>query len=277
MLKELEPFLNKPPLYTSSTNQFWNDDHISRYVLDSHLNPDEDAASRNPVFTDRSVSWIASIAPPYRYTTLLDLGCGPGLYAERFSRAGYTVTGIDFSTRSISYAKEQTAIHNSGIKYFYQDYLSINYDNCFDLITLIYCDFGVLSAVDRALLLDKVYKGLKSGGKFILDVFTPAQHQGKKEACDWRYHPDGGFWDKQPHLCLNSFYRYDEDNTILNQTIVANENGVECYNIWEHCFTKDALLLEAQTAVFTQYKLYGDVSGKAYDGQGNIICAVFTK
>lgn len=277
MLKGLIKYLNKPQLYESSTNQFWNDEYISKYVLDSHLNPGVDMASRKPEFIDQSVYWITSIAPPSQFHCLLDLGCGPGLYAERFSQAGYSVIGIDFSKRSIEYARRQTAVHKSGISYFYQDYMTMDYDSCLDVITLIYCDFGVLSTNNRATLMSKVYRALKPGGKFILDVFTPIQHQDKKETCDWEYHPNGGFWDEQPYLCLNSFHRYDEDNTVLNQTIVINENRVECYNIWEHCFTKNTLLSEAQTAGFTQYELYGDASGKKYDEQGNIICAVLTK
>ncbi len=277
MIKNLTRFLKKPPLHTQSTNQFWDDEYISQFVLESHLNPDVEAASRKPEFLDKSAAWIAETAPPSRYTNLLDLGCGPGLYAERFSRTGYFVTGIDFSKRSIEYANSQTDIQKSGVNYLYQNYLTIDYDNRFDVITLIYCDFGVLSTKDRASLINKIYRGLKAGGKFILDVFTPVQHQGKPETRDWKYQPSGGFWSVQPHLCLNAFYRYDEDNTVLNQTIVINKESVECYNIWEHCFTKENLLSEARSAGFVQYELYGDISGKPFDEQGNIICAVFTK
>jgi hypothetical protein len=74
-----------------------------------------------------------------------------------------------------------------------------------------------------------------------------------------------------------TLYRYDEDHTVLNQTIVINGSSVECYNIWEHCFTKDALLGEAQAAGFTQYEVYGDVCGTAFNEHGSIICAVFAK
>jgi 2-polyprenyl-3-methyl-5-hydroxy-6-metoxy-1,4-benzoquinol methylase len=38
---------------------------------------------------------------------LLDLGCGPGLYAERFSRAGVKIVGLEISQRSLDYASEQ--------------------------------------------------------------------------------------------------------------------------------------------------------------------------
>ena len=53
---------------------------------------------------DRSVQWLKSIIPQRK---ILDLGCGPGLYTIRLSAAGYDVTGMDYSRRSIAYAKEQ--------------------------------------------------------------------------------------------------------------------------------------------------------------------------
>lgn len=277
MFDELARLSGKPPLYTPSTNRFWDDEHISRFVLDSHLNPEADEASRRPEFMDESAAWIASLAPPSEFPRLLDLGCGPGLYASRFHAAGYRVTGIDFSRRSIEYAKEQAAARGDAIEYFYRDYLTIDYDGCFDLVVLLYCDFGALPAADRAVLLSKVHAALRPGGTFILDVFTPVEHVGKPETRDWHYHRDGGFWSGQPHLCLDSFFRYDEDGTVLSQTIVVGKNQTDCYNIWEHCFTAAGLLSEAGAAGFAQHRLFADVRGRPFDEQGNVMCAVFTK
>ncbi len=277
MLDDIKGFLTKPPLYAPSTNRFWDDEHISKAILQAHLNPDGDAASRKPQFIERSASWITSIAPPRQYPTLLDLGCGPGLYAQRFDQVGYKVTGVDFSRRSIDYAKTQAVSNGREISYHYQDYLTIEYDNCFDLITMIYCDFGVLSTQDRKTLLKKAYTALKSGGKLILDAFTPTQHQGKTEQKTWQYSKDGGFWDQEPHLCIEAFYRYDEDNTVLNQTIVMKDASVQCYNIWEHCFTQESLLSEVKDAGFYCAALYGDIAGKPYIEGGNMICVVLTK
>jgi len=129
-------------------------------MLEAHLNPQEEAATRRHEFLDRSVQWISKIAPPSRYKSLLDLGCGPGLYAQRFHEAGYSVTGVDFSRRSIAYAIEQAKLLGSAIEYHYQNYLTMNYRNQFDVVTLIYCDYAVLPLADRLLLLKRIYKVL---------------------------------------------------------------------------------------------------------------------
>jgi len=274
---QIQAYLSKPALYAPSTKRFWDDVHISKALLEAHLNPNWDAASRKFDFIDRSVKWIASIMPPESYPALLDLGCGPGLYAERFDQAGYRVTGLDFSMRSIEYAQAQAIASKREIAYFYQDYLTMDYEACFDLITLIYCDFGVLSTQDRSTLLSKIYHALKPNGRFVVDVFTPVQHQGKEESKTWQSCEGGGFWDQDSHVCLQAFYRYDQDGTVLNQTVVIKEDSVECYHIWEHCFTKAGLLAEAEAAGFRCTGLYGDVAGKQYTEDGSVICAVFTK
>lgn len=276
MFNELKKYTTKPKLYAPSTNKFWDDEHISKGMLAAHLNPNWDAATRKPEFIDKSVDWISEIAPSSQYKLLLDLGCGPGLYAERFNSAGYSVTGVDFSKRSIAYAKEQTLLNKSTIEYHYQNYLTIDYIEQFDVITLIYCDYAALSITDRLILLRKVYQALKTNGKFIFDVFTPLMR--KKESHSWEYYKESGFFSEKPHICLESVYHYDdEDNTELRQSIVITEEAVSCYNIWDHFFTKEALLSEIQTAGFNTFEFYGDISGKEFSDSGETICGVLTK
>lgn len=276
MFNELKKYITKPELYTPSTNKFWDDDHISKGMLEAHLNPDLEAASRKHEFLDKSVNWISKIAPSSQYKLLLDLGCGPGLYTERFKNAGYSVTGMDFSKRSIEYAKEQTLINKSNIEYHYQNYLTINYIEQFDVITLIYCDYAALSFMDRLTLLKKVYQALKPGGKFIFDVFTPVMR--KAESHLWQYSDKGGFLSEKSHICLESVYQYDdEDKTELRQYIVITEDAVNCYNIWDHFFTRDALLPEIQAIGFSTFEFYGDIAGKEFSQTGETICGVITK
>jgi SAM-dependent methyltransferase len=276
MFNELKKYTTKPKLYAPSTNKFWDGEHISKGMLEAHLNPNWDAATRKPEFLDKSVNWISQIAPPSQYKFLLDLGCGPGLYAERFSSAGYSVTGVDFSKRSIAYAKEQTLLNKSNIEYCYQNYLTIDYIEQFDVITLIYCDYPALSITDRLILLRKVYQALRPNGKFIFDVFTPFMR--KDESRSWQYCEEGGFLSEKPYICLESVYQYDdEDNTELRQSIVITEETINCYNIWDHFFTKEALLSEIQTAGFNAFEFYGDIAGKEFSDTGETICGVFTK
>ena len=98
--------------------------------------------------------------------------------------------------------------------------MTMDYIERFDVIVLIYCDYGALSITDRLMLLKKIYQALRPNGKFILDVFTPLMR--KSESRSWQYHEKGGFFIDEPHICLEAVYQYDdEDNTELRQTIVV--------------------------------------------------------
>lgn len=275
MFKELCKYLNKPIIYAPSTSAFWDDEHISKKMLEAHLNPSWDAATRNHLFVDKSAQWISKLVPPSQYKYLLDLGCGPGLYAERFNKAGYIVTGIDFSKRSIAYAKEQASINKSNIEYYYKNYLTIDYKEKYDVATLIYCDYAALSFKDRVTLLKKTREALKPGGKLIFDVFTPVIRRAESQT--WNYNEHGGFYTEKPHLCIESVHQYEEDGTELRQSIVVTEDNVNCYNVWDHFFTTENLEAEIRSAGFNQIEFYGDVAGAELSKESETICAVVTK
>lgn len=211
MFYKLYEYLKKPPSYAPSSTKFWDDEYISKQMLAAHLNPDFEGASRKHKFIEKSVQWIYKIAPPEQYRNLLDLGCGPGLYTQRLAEKEYKVTGIDYSKRSINYAKNIANKTATQIDYIYQNYLSITYENQFDIIILIYCDFGVLSDIDRMTLLRKAYKALKKGGKLIIDAFTPYNFTHRNEETSWEVYEEPGFWNNEKHICFNGFYKYEND------------------------------------------------------------------
>ena len=49
-----------PKVYEKSTSAFWDDEHISKYMLEAHINPNEDGATRKMDFVRKSVDWITA-------------------------------------------------------------------------------------------------------------------------------------------------------------------------------------------------------------------------
>jgi len=276
MFTQLMAMMKKPALYEKGTAELWTDEHISKGMLESHLNPDWDAATRNHETVREIVKWINTIAPEEQYRDLLDLGCGPGIYTEEFHKAGYEVSGMDFSERSINYARYSAQEKNFPITYYHQDYLTLEFATQFDLVTLIYYDFGVLSAEDRAKLLKKIHTALRPGGLLIFDVFTSQQYSGRKEYKSWEY-AEKGFFCAKPHLCLNSFYRYDEQNTFCDQHIIVTERKVRHINVWEHTFTRSELSQDLSTAGLGVKAFYGNMTGADYCHGGKEMCVVAQK
>ncbi|MEL7602020.1 MAG: class I SAM-dependent methyltransferase [Bacillota bacterium] len=276
MYEKLIQYLSeRPAAYAPGTSKFWDDPHISKGMLEAHLDPDMEAATRRLEFVQRSAAWIARTANPAQRPRLLDLGCGPGIYAELFHSHGFDVTGMDLSPRSIAYATEHAAAQQADIRYVCGNYLDVDFDRALDVITLIYCDFGVLSPADRTRLLEKVYRALKPGGLFIADVCTMKQYAGQEEKNTWSFE-NGGFWSKNPYGCLYSFCYYD-NRIILDRYVVVEENSVRCFNIWNHGFLPEEIEADCKAAGFETVSLFGDVAGGRLTEDSKAICAVARK
>lgn len=273
MYKQLLDYLKKyPQAYEADPAMLWNDEHISKGMLEAHLNPDREAASRKHDFIDKSIKWMKTLCDTKDQNCLLDLGCGPGIYAEKLHDVGFFVTGIDFSKRSIQYAKQSARNNNKKIEYVYQNYLDINYENQFDIVTIIYCDYGVLNPADREKLLLKIRRALKPGGKLILDGFTKQNYADFVENQSVTYE-ESGYWAPIPYSCITRTLRYGE-NLFLEQYIVITKTTCKCYNIWNSVFDIDSLKQEFENAGFTSFQFYGDVTGKDYCESSKTICIV---
>lgn len=277
MFEKLVASLRKPEPFAPSTFVFWDDSHVSKGLLEAHLDPNLEAASRPHSFIDKSVEWISEIVPPYSHNKILDIGCGPGLYAERFNAKGYLVTGIDFSRKSIEYAKNRAELRNQNITYIHKNYLEMDFINQFDVITLIYCDYAVSSPKDRELLLSNVFKALKSSGKFIFDVFTENEFKNKKEFQTWELIETESFWKPHQHLCMEAHFIYDESLRLDQYVIIDSEEKIDVIRNWFQIFTVESIIAEIEAMGFKKYKIYGDVAGGPYHEQSKTICLVIEK
>lgn len=276
-LEHLAALTARPALGQPGEPLFWDDPHISRQMLEAHLNPDIDAASRRPAAIERSVEWLMAalrLAPGMR---LLDLGCGPGLYAERFARRGLRVTGIDYSRRSIDYAREQARLQGLDIEYVYQDYLTLDRGAEFDAAVLIYCDFGVLTPADRDILLSRVRGALRPGGRFAFDVFTghklgpttvgPGGAPGAAEEHEvqrWEI-CRSGFWKDEPYLCLEQRFYYPEGPAYLDQYVVIGQTGApKVYRVWDYLYSPETITAVLATQSFDVQGIWADLEGTPY-------------
>lgn len=276
MYRTLSSMVERPPLYTKNTIPFWDDEHISKQMLKAHLDPDFEGASRKHSFIEQSVGWIKTLVPSSSHRRLLDIGCGPGIYAERFAKAGYEVTGIDFSTRSIAYAVASAREKQAPIRYFCQDYLNLDLRETFDLAVMIYCDYGALCTSDRNKLMRTVYERLRPGGKFLLDVFSAVAYDRFEEAQTWEHCENGGFWSQEPYIAIHGRYKYLESAT-LEHTIILADKAVRNYYLWNTYFTQEMLTQEAADAGFQVCGLFGDVAGSGLEKESLTMAILLEK
>jgi SAM-dependent methyltransferase len=269
--------MQKPEPFSKSTAPFWDDPYISEQMLEAHLDPNCDLASRKHDTIDRSVEWIVKELSLQEGDRIFDLGCGPGLYCARFAEREFIVTGIDYSKRSIQHAKEYATSNKLKIEYIYKDYLTIDYSNIFDLVTLIYCDFGVLSDQDRDLLLCKIHKSMKPGGYFLFDICTPKYHDSVKEERTWKYE-EKGFWRPIPYLLLTEKIKYPRQGVLLTQYFVFDSNSnFDIYRIWDHAYTKDSISEALSGAGFNDMQFFGDITGRGYSDNSETMAVIAGK
>lgn len=275
---QLEGISSRPePFEFYTAVDLWTDGYTSKQMLDFHLNTGIDVSSRRGEFIDRSVKWIAShfgIGPGSR---IADFGCGPGLYANRLAQLGARVTGIDFSERSISYARETAEKLGLTVEYIHRDYMDFKTQNRFNLILMIMCDFCALSPSQRMKLLTKFHSLLLPGGYILLDVYSMNSFKQREETSLYTENLLDGFWSGEKYYGFLNTFKYDEEKVVLDKyTIIEAKRTRTVYN-WLQYFSPESLSKEFQEAGFTEPDLYGDVAGNQFDKTNSEFAVIGTK
>ncbi|HAS89943.1 MAG TPA: class I SAM-dependent methyltransferase [Desulfovibrio sp.] len=278
MFKELEDINSRPlPFEFYTASDLWTDEYVARQMLNYHLNPDIDAASRNTQFIAESSKWIIERFELNSSKQLADFGCGPGLYSTRFAEEGAHVTGIDFSENSISYAREKAKAHSLEIDYIITNYLEFKTAKQFDLITMIMCDFCALSPAQRSILLRKFYSLLKHGGSILLDVYSITAFCKLNEKRIFELNLMDGFWAPEKYYGFLNTYKYEQEKVMLDKyTIIEKKRTRTIYN-WLQYFSPDDLTTEFVNYGFSKIELLGNVSGNKYQNKSNEFAIIATK
>lgn len=277
-MSDILKYADKPGLYENGTAEMWTDNYISKQLLQIHLNPDIDLASRKKTTIKNTVEWILKKSPGEKMN-ILDLGCGPGLYSELLCEAGHYVTGIDISKNSIEYARKETERKKLGIEYLCGSYLDFKFgENKYDLVIMIYTDFGALKPADRDKLIMKISGTLKPGGIMIFDIINDTNIKEKITPSGWDI-SENGFWRDNIYLALSRSFYYAENKVMLNQHIIADDDEVCVYRFWTHFFSNDDLPGIFENTPFDDLQFFTDVlpADGIWNGDNITFCRAVNK
>ena len=262
LLKEINA--RPEPFQYYMAEALWTDEHTSKKMLEYHLNESVNVSSRKGEFIQRSVEWIASHFNVNSQTSIADFGCGPGLYTTRLAEKGVDVTGIDFSERSIRYATQTAAQKGLHIHYVRQNYLEFETDKQFDLILMIMCDFCALSPAQRQTMIHKFSKLLKPRGSVLLDVYSLASFDQRKEVATYKHNLLDGFWSQEDYYGFLNTFKYDKEKVVLDKyTIIEQARTRVVYN-WLQYFSRDAIAREFEENGMKVEEFYSDVAGAPF-------------
>lgn len=265
MFTELLEINTRPkPFEFYTASELWANDHTSQKMLEYHLNESIDVSSRNISFINLSVEWIMKYFNLTTDSYLIDFGCGPGLYTTRFAKNRISVTGIDFSRRSIEYAGRTAVKENLDINYIHSDYLKYEPEGKFDLVTMIMCDYCALSPDQRKLMLDKFKKILKPDGSILLDVYSLNFFNRREENAVYEFNQMEKFWSPHDYYSFQSTFKYDREKVVLDKYTIIEKSGKRVVYNWLQYFSPEALTDEFEQSGLKIVEVFSDVAGSSY-------------
>lgn len=270
-LELLRQLAHRPAPYgTGGPHELWTDPHVQGQLLAAHLDPELDAASPPHTDIDRGAAFIVDHLGVDGDTRVLDLGCGPGLYAERLAAVAGHVHGIDLSATSIAEARRRAPSRNT--TFTVGDYLTDDLPE-HDLALLLMRDYTAMSPAARTGLLRRIRARLSPGGRLLLDVPTPVAFARVREGCTLTEQPDGGFWAAAGYVEVHQTFRY-ADALALDRYLVAEAARTRTVHVWTGHLDVEAARAELAAAGLTLHEVHGDITGAPYDPDGEVVALV---
>jgi len=271
MYELLQDISRRPqPFSRYTAKALWTRPHLARQMLQYHLNQESELASRRFETIDQIVSWIDSQLG-LSGKRVCDLGCGPGLYTQRFAARGADVNGVDFSAHSLEYARLKAKENKQSISYTQADYLSDDLPVGFDIVTLIYTDYSVLSPTQRASLLGRIRKMLKPGGRLVMDVAGMGSLANKEECTLIESNLMSGFWAEGDYVGIQRSFVYPDECLSVDRYMIVEPAGTWQVFNWFQYFTPAGLQKELGSAGFAVERMFGGLRGEPLQDDGDFI------
>jgi SAM-dependent methyltransferase len=172
-------------------------------MLREHLDEAHGAATRQAAERAAQLDWLWERLSLELGSRVLDLTCGPGLYAVPLAERGAHVTGVDFSPASIAHARRLALEAGVGgccqfVEVDVRDYEPAA--ESFDAALFLYGQLAVFPRDEAAKLLRKTASALRPGGRLCVELLDPRRIDKKDSS--WWFTDDTGLWGERPFLHL---------------------------------------------------------------------------
>lgn len=218
--------VSRPPLGAAVPGKLpWGDPEFSARMLREHLDQAHDRASRRAPTIDAHVEWILGSLLGGRPGRVLDLGCGPGLYAERLAALGCSCLGVDISPAAVAHAERIARERHLDCTYVLGDLRTVDLGSGHDLAMLLFGELNTFARDDAAHLLARVARCLRPGGTLLLEAhaFEAVVAEGTTGAT-W-YTSQHGLFSEHPHLVLSEHAWDDRRAMATTRLVVVDDDG----------------------------------------------------
>ena len=274
MYELLAELAKKPePFSVSTVKELWTRPHLAREMLKHHLSQDSEHSSRTIVSVDKIVGWIDDQLD-LDGKRVVDLGCGPGLYARRMAKCGAHVTGIDFSANSLDYARSRDM---QNVEYIKADYLEDELPDGFDIAVLIYYDFCAMAPDKRSRLLQRIHDMLNPGGHLVVDLYGPGAFDAVGEHIEIENGLMFGFFAPGEYIGIHKTDVYEDDWVSLDRFVVVEPGeSWQIFN-WAQYYTPDSAAAELGEAGFMVKVITGGLDGEPLDDDSKTLGLIAEK
>jgi SAM-dependent methyltransferase len=204
------------------------------------------------------VGQILSLLKLQSGTSICDLCCGPGRHSLELGRLGFSVTGVDRTTVYLEEAKKKADEQGVKIRFVQEDMRRFCEPSAFDAVINVFTSFGFFEdAADDKRVLENVYKSLKDGGKFLIDIMGKEVLARIFQEKRWR--------EEDGVIILEEAKVSENWSTVdCRWIIIKDDKRDECrFSLRLYSAAELGELL--QSCGFGQVEFFGDLSGSAYD------------
>jgi D-alanine-D-alanine ligase len=187
-----------------------------------YLKTDADVVEDKKI-TCNEVELFTSILNTSKDSAILDLACGQGRHSIEMAKRGFiNITGLDRSHYLIRKAK--SVMQQEGLKIGFKEgdarKLPFNADT-FDVVMILGNSFGYFeSNEDDIMILKEVFRVLKPGGTFLIDVADGSYLREHFQPRSWEW------IDKKYFVCRERSLANDNERLISREIITHVEKGI---------------------------------------------------
>jgi SAM-dependent methyltransferase len=105
-----------------------------------------------------------------RGARVLDLACGPGRQAVELASRGYEVVALDLSLPMLARAGDTAQERGTKLNFIQGDMRELQFETSFDGVYNVGTSFGYFDDETNAKVLQGVFRALKPGGRFLLEM-----------------------------------------------------------------------------------------------------------
>jgi len=149
----------------AKTRQPWWEDLFNEDFMRATSRVSDEHIRREVTFIEESLGVAAG-------GVVLDLGCGSGHHAVEFASRGYGVVGYDLSLYQLALAADVAQERGQKINFLQGDMREMAFEEMFDGVFSWNTSFGYFEEDKNLAVAQRVFKALRPGGMFLIDVIN---------------------------------------------------------------------------------------------------------